>query len=92
MQRVFHFIIEFFSWLSIFISPFLIGVLVGVFIYIANQSLLWLSIGIVIIAVVIGIVFAERIRKKYGCSRFMSRIIATPDIWPDEDKTAEKNK
>jgi len=77
---------------AIFASPFLIGAIIGVSIYIANQNLLWLSVTIVSIAAVIGIVFAERIRKKYGCSRYMSKIIATPDIWPDEEKRAGNEK
>ena len=31
-----------------------------------------------------GIVYAERVRRKHGASRYMAKRLATPDIWPDE--------
>jgi len=48
--------------------------------FIIKPKLEWLSIIIVSLGFVIGIVFAERVRRKYGCTRFMSRMISTPDI------------
>jgi hypothetical protein len=42
------------------------------------------SIVIIAISAIIGVWYAERVRRKHGTSRYASRIIATPDIWPDE--------
>ena len=71
-------------WLQIFITPVAIGGVVALFIYVRNERLLWLSMIIAAIAVVIGIVYAERVGRKHGTSRYVSKILATPDIWPDE--------
>jgi hypothetical protein len=84
MQKVFHAAIEIFYWIAIFISPLLVGGVIALIIYLRNENLLWLSIIIASIGMVTGILFAERVRKKYGCSRYMSKISGTPDIWPDE--------
>ena len=42
------------------------------------------------VGLILGIVIAERIRRKYGCSRYLSRIISTPDIWPTDDEPLNK--
>jgi uncharacterized membrane protein len=93
-MKIFRVIIEAFYWLSIFLSPFIIGVGIGIFIYIRNEKLIWLSVVVGLIGMTFGIIFAERIRKKYGCSRYMSRILATSDIWPDKypEKVEADNK
>ena len=54
------------------------------FIYINSEKLLWLSIVITVISAILGVVYAEKARRKKGTSRYASRIIGTPDIWPDE--------
>ena len=84
MKKILSFIVELVFWLQIFITPVAIGGVVALFIYVRNERLLWLSMIIAAIAVVIGIVYAERVRRKHGTSRYVSKILATPDIWPDE--------
>lgn len=84
MKKILSFFIESISWLQLFISPVLIGGLIALFIYIGNQHLGWLSVTILVISFIIGVVFAERVRRKHGSSRFASKILSTPDIWPDE--------
>lgn len=84
MKKVLSFFIESVFWIQLFFAPVGIGGLIALFIYIGNQKLLWLSITIATASIVIGIVYAERVRKKYGTSRYASKIIGTPDIWPDE--------
>src|SRR5450432_2825288 len=83
-MKFFTAVIEMFWWLTIFASPFLLGSGIGLIVYIKNQNLLWLSISLVSIGMITGVLFAEHIRRKYGCSRYMAKIRATPDIWPDE--------
>jgi hypothetical protein len=77
--------IEFLNWLAIFAASFIVGAGIGLVIYINNQNLLWLSIVFTSAGAIAGVLIAEHIRKKYGCSRYLARIRATPDIWPDED-------
>ena len=93
MNKIFHGIIEIIFWVAIFSSPLLIGIAIAFVIYISSPKLEWLSIIIVSLGFVLGIVFAERVRRKYGCTRFMSRLISTPDIWPiDTYDRKSKNK
>ena len=84
MKKIFSILIETVFWIQFFITPLGIGGLIAVFIYISNQKLLWLSIAITVISAILGVVYAERVRRKKGTSRYASRIIGTPDIWPDE--------
>jgi hypothetical protein len=84
MKKILSFIIESVFWLQLFFTPVIIGGLTGLFIYIANENLLWLTITILSVSVVLGFLYAEKIRKKYGTSRYVSKGIGTPDIWPDE--------
>ena len=84
MKKIFSFIVESIFWLQFFITPIGIGGLIALFIYISNENLLWLSIAIVAICVVLGVWYAEKIKRKHGTSRYAAKRIATPDIWPDE--------
>jgi ABC-type bacteriocin/lantibiotic exporter with double-glycine peptidase domain len=90
MKKIFQVIIEAIFWLGIFLSPLLISLIFAAILYFSNASLLWLSIAIATLGLFAGVLFAERIRRKYGCTRFMSRIISTPDIWPTEEKKEKK--
>ena len=84
MKKILSFIIESIFWVQCFITPIGIGGLIALFIYISNEKLLWLSIVIVAICVILGVWYAERVRRRHGTSRYAARIRATPDIWPDE--------
>jgi len=84
MKKILSFFIESVFWIQIFIAPVGIGGLIALFIYIGNQKLLWLSITIAVASIVIGVIYAERVRRKHGTSRYASKILGTPDIWPDE--------
>lgn len=84
MKKILSFFIESVFWIQIFIAPVGIGGLIALFVYIGNQKLLWLSITIAVASIVIGVIYAERVRRKHGTSRYASKILGTPDIWPDE--------
>ncbi len=84
MKKVFSALVEGIFWIQFFITPVGIGGLIALFIYIGNEKLLWLSIVITAISVIIGVLYAEKVRRKHGASRYASRIIGTPDVWPDE--------
>jgi len=79
MNKLFHGFVEIIFWLAIFSSPVLIGAVIAFIIYLNAPKFEWLSITIAGLGVIIGILVAERIRRKYGCTEFMSRLISTSD-------------
>ncbi|TPD69788.1 SoxR reducing system RseC family protein [Flavobacterium microcysteis] len=71
---------EIIYWVKIFLSPFIIFLFIALAIYFSNEELLWISILLSIIGLVLGIVYAERIRKKHGTTQYMGKIYNTDDI------------
>lgn len=93
MQKIFFFIVELFYWFLIFLSPTLGFGLIGLFLITALDSSIIALYVCLAVGPVIGAVWAERIRRKHGCSNYWSRIFSTPDIWPiDEDKKDSKKE
>jgi hypothetical protein len=95
MNKTFHIVVEIIFWLAIFCSPLLISLANASIIYINSPKLEWFSIIISSVGLVSGVLFAERIRRKYGCTKYMSRLISTPDIWPTDTydrKSKNENK
>lgn len=78
MKKIFEILIEVIYWIAIFASPVLLSLFIGIVICINNEKLLWLSICICSIGIIFGIFLAERIRKKYGCARYIARILGGP--------------
>lgn len=71
---------EIIYWIKIFLSPFIIFIFIALAIYFFNKELLWISVLLSIIGLVLGIVYAERIRKKHGTTQYMGKIYNTDDI------------
>jgi MFS family permease len=87
MFKLFEAIAEFFYWLGIFLSPFLASVLVA---YLLHYSLGWssfISVLVLVVGIVGGILLAEYIRRKYGCSNFWARLSGTSEITDRDDKS-----
>lgn len=78
----FDYATEVVGWLQIVASPLLAGLVIAALIYFSNPSTLRLviAIGVILIALVIGIVFATRVWKKQGTMHFVSRISASPEL------------
>lgn len=93
MQRVLKFLTESVFWIQVFISPFILFSIVGVVVYVYQPKLLWLSALLLLLGIVVGIIWAERVRKRAGTSRYIGRIRETPDIWPTDysNNTKEGN-
>ncbi len=79
-MRVFMFFINAIFWFWVFIVPAGVMGLVGFWLYIKTTDNLPYSILITIFGIIIGIVLAELVRKKYGLDSFFGRLLATPDI------------
>jgi hypothetical protein len=73
---------ELVGWLMIVASPLTAGLLLAAWIYFSSPSTLRLviAIAVVIIALIIGIVFATRNWKKQGTIHFVSKVMATLEL------------
>lgn len=80
--KIFHFVIESFYWLLLFLAPVLGSIMVGLiaiaFFDLSIDTLLYF----IPFGALLGIFLAEKIRRKYGCASYWSMLYATPDISP----------
>lgn len=83
------YLIEAIFWLAIFLSPVIIIGSVAAIVFLNDFKIAGVAIGF--FAVALGIFFAERVRKKYGCSTFIGRLLGTPEIWPNEANEISKS-
>lgn len=78
----FDYFAEVVGWLQIVASPLLVGLIIAAFIYFPNPttSRLIIAIGVLLLGLIVGIVFATRVWKKHGTIHFVSRVMATPEL------------
>ena len=78
----FEFLMECIGWLQIAVSPFLLGLLAGSFVYFASPGPITLvaCVTLSVIGAVAGAIWATRVWKRRGTIWFMSRIMATPEL------------
>jgi hypothetical protein len=71
-----------FAWIQIAISPILIGLIAGIvfYSYLSKPFGLVLGIAITTFGLLLGIRWAEKVRKKNGAVEFMSRVNATAEL------------
>lgn len=69
-------------WLQIFIVPVIILGLVALFTYSSNETL---ATALLILGIIIGILFAEYVRRKYGLENFFARLYSN-----EHDKSSSK--
>lgn len=78
----FDYATEVVGWLQIVASPLLGGLVIAAMIYFPDPTTLRLVLAIVVLllALIVGIIFATRIWKKQGTIHFVSRVMATPEL------------
>jgi hypothetical protein len=37
-------------------------------------------------AIITGVLYAERIRKRYGCNNYLGRLLGTPELYKKDNK------
>lgn len=76
------FITEAMGWLQILIFPTFVGLGIGAWIYLSDQTTTRLIIGILIaiLGLILGILWATKLWRTKGTTSFLSKISATPDI------------
>lgn len=91
--RVLEYIPKILAWLQIAASPIVIGLIAGSLIYLYNRNAYGLTIGITVavLGVIVGILWAERIRKKRGTVEHMARLIHLPELHKKEEVEAPQD-
>lgn len=82
-------IMEAVYWIQLFLAPFIPFSIIGVIIYFNNTNYGWLCIVLIILGGVLGIILAERIRRKYGTSNYIGRIRGNAKFM-EEDKSKDE--
>lgn len=84
----FETLIEVFGWLQIVASPLLIGIILGGLIYLADRTMVGMVLGIctATIGLIVGVVWATNEWRGKGTIRFMSRLIANPELNDREEE------
>lgn len=77
MIKLLETLVEAIYWLLIFLSPMLIATVIAGVIYFSNGEQITIPLVVLGIGFVAGVFLAERIRRKYGCSTFYSRLNRT---------------
>ncbi|MBN8693365.1 MAG: barstar family protein [Bacteroidetes bacterium] len=79
-------VFEVINWLKIFASPVIIGVIISTLIWFNSESIYvrLMSVLILVLSIVIGIYFAESIRRTEGTQEFMATIYRTPELDKEE--------
>ncbi|MES1181559.1 MAG: hypothetical protein ABUL44_02065 [Flavobacterium sp.] len=91
MRRAFELFTEIVGWLQIVAGPLFAGIIIGALVYNSNRNITGLIIGISIalLGLVLGIIWATKIWRKKGTVRFLSRIMATPELDKEEKEIKE---
>jgi hypothetical protein len=71
-MKVFQFITEAFGWLQIVASPLAAGLIIGGLVYLAKRDAIGLAIGIgiALIGLTVGVIWATRVWRRKGTSKF----------------------
>ena len=90
----FDYFTEVMGWMQIVVSPLLLGLVIAVFIYFPDPTSLRLiiAIGVAIIGLIVGIVFATKIWRKQGTISFLSSIMSTPEFDDLDEEKKTKNE
>jgi hypothetical protein len=86
--KLFFYFINGIYWLWLCLAPALPLGLIGFWLYSKNDENLPYFILLVLIGVVFGIVWAERVRRTKGTSRYFARILGSDD---SEDEEGQKS-
>ncbi len=81
-MKTIEFLLKILAWLAIVISLLLVGVIIAGILYLSIPGRLGagLAIGVIVLDLVFGIVYATRIWNREGTLNFIGRIRATPGL------------
>jgi hypothetical protein len=85
-------LVELIYWIKIFLSPFLILVAMGWVVYVYDQHFLWISLLLGITGTILGVFWAERVRRRTGTAQYMAKIYHTDDIASYDESMRQENQ
>jgi hypothetical protein len=85
-------LLELIYWIKIFLSPFLILVAIGWVVYVYDQNFLWISVLLGITGTILGVFWAERVRRRTGTAQYMAKIYHTDDIASYDESMHQENQ
>lgn len=82
------------AWVQIMIAPFSGGVIIGFLVWGSRKDTTGMIVGIVIalVGLVMGIMWAEKIRKREGTMTFISKARSSPELDDPEIYKDDKKK
>lgn len=86
------FIVNLIFWLWVFIVPAAILGFLAFLLYNKSSDNLPFSIIILVVGVVLGVLLAEYIRKKYGLDYFFGKLLSTPELENDKKEESTNTK
>jgi len=87
-EKLFHMMILGFRWLSKMLFGLILGFVIGVilFILLDNKTGEYLLYLFLLVGLVFGIYFAERVRRRVGLEEYDRRLYGSPDLDDFQDK------
>ncbi len=83
-MKIVEWFIEAVFWLAVFMSPTLAFALAALVVYAKTETIFPFPAVILGAGMICGVICAEWVRKKYGCSNFMSRLYGSGEIQEKE--------
>ncbi len=81
-MKIIETFIKFLFWIRIVAAPTFFAAILGALLYVynPNKTNYVIAIGIIILGLIVGIIWATRIWKKTGTVEFMSKVTSTPEL------------
>lgn len=96
MSKKKEFWVEVGFWLRAFATPFLLFGVSAFVIFFSGEGFASSAIFILVLGTIVGVIYAEHIRRKYGSSNYFTRMDKNPDIRMEKEtnttKGEDKNK
>lgn len=92
-MKILELLLEILGWLRIVLSPTLISTVIGgvLYLYFKNTAGVYLGVGVAILGLIIGVVWASRTWKKEGTVNFLSKVNASPELNKDDQSQSTTN-
>ena len=85
MTKKKEFRVEVGFWLRAFATPFLLFGVSAFVVLFSGKVLISSAISLLFLGTVAGVIYAEHIRRKYGCANYFTKMDKNPDIRMKKD-------
>lgn len=88
-MKLFTLFINTIYWIWLVVVPLIPATILGIWLYDRSPDNVPIIVLVGVVALILGIIFAEYVRKSQGLMTFFSKIISSEDL-PDNSKEAQK--